>query len=94
MDGRGRRPERRPAPGRGDRTFARAIGRVAEEMGESLRRAAVSPNIRQRLERRACAVIPMPGAGCWSTHPHIPVHLGSLGLLRPSGDGGRRSPAG
>ncbi|MDQ7087981.1 MAG: hydantoinase B/oxoprolinase family protein [Acidobacteriota bacterium] len=58
--------------------FARAIGRVAEEMGESLRRTAVSPNIRQRLDY-SCAVLDAEGRLLVNA-PHIPVHLGSLGL--------------
>jgi N-methylhydantoinase B len=49
---------------------------VAEEMGVTLRRAAFSPNIRERLDF-SCAVFD-PSARMVAQAAHIPVHLGSM----------------
>src|SRR5688572_20874712 len=49
---------------------------VAEEMGETLRRTAFSPNIRERLDY-SCAVFDA-GGRMIAQAAHIPVHLGSM----------------
>lgn len=50
---------------------------VAEQMGEVLRRTAVSTNIRERLDF-SCAVFDADG-GLVANAPHMPVHLGAMG---------------
>ena len=58
--------------------FVGRLTAVAEQMGEVLRRTALSTNIKERLDF-SCAVL--DGAGRLVVNaPHIPVHLGSLGL--------------
>ncbi len=49
---------------------------VAEQMGEVLRRTALSTNIRERLDF-SCAIFD-PAAGLVANAPHIPVHLGAM----------------
>lgn len=56
--------------------FASRITAVCEEMGAVLRRAAFSPNIRDRLDF-SCAVFDADGA-LSAQAAHIPVHLGSM----------------
>ncbi|HEX7026069.1 MAG TPA: hydantoinase B/oxoprolinase family protein, partial [Gammaproteobacteria bacterium] len=56
--------------------FAGRINAVCEEMGAQLRRAAFSPNIRDRLDF-SCAVFDEHGELC-AQAAHIPVHLGSM----------------
>ena len=56
--------------------FASRIQAVCDEMGAMLRRAAFSPNIRDRLDY-SCAVFDRRGALC-AQAAHIPVHLGSM----------------
>jgi len=56
--------------------FASRLDAVCEEMGLVLRRAAFSPNIRDRLDF-SCAVFDAGGALC-AQAAHIPVHLGSM----------------
>ena len=56
--------------------FASRLDAVCEEMGVVLRRAAVSPNIRDRLDF-SCAVFDADGLLC-AQAAHIPVHLGSM----------------
>lgn len=56
--------------------FASRIEAVCEEMGAALRRAAFSPNIRDRLDF-SCAVFDAQGELC-AQAAHIPVHLGSM----------------
>ncbi len=56
--------------------FASRIEAVCEEMGAVLRRAAFSPNIRDRLDF-SCAVFDTVGELC-AQAAHIPVHLGSM----------------
>lgn len=51
---------------------------VVEEMGVLLQRTAISTNIRERLDY-SCAVLDAEGR-LISSAPHIPVHLGALGL--------------
>jgi 5-oxoprolinase (ATP-hydrolysing) len=50
---------------------------IAEQMGEALRRAAVSTNIKERQDY-SCGVLDPDGV-LVSSAPHIPVHLGALG---------------
>ena len=56
--------------------FASRISAVCDEMGAVLRRAAFSPNIRDRLDY-SCAVFDPQGQLC-AQAAHIPVHLGSM----------------
>lgn len=56
--------------------FASRIEAVCDEMGAALRRAAFSPNIRDRLDF-SCAVFDTQGELC-AQAAHIPVHLGSM----------------
>ncbi|MEW6646204.1 MAG: hydantoinase B/oxoprolinase family protein [Pseudomonadota bacterium] len=56
--------------------FASRIEAVCDEMGAALRRAAFSPNIRDRLDF-SCAVFDAAGELC-AQAAHIPVHLGSM----------------
>ncbi|MBW2276178.1 MAG: hydantoinase B/oxoprolinase family protein, partial [Deltaproteobacteria bacterium] len=58
--------------------FTHRFETIAREMGESLRRTAVSTNIKERLDF-SCAVLDSDGELVVNA-PHIPVHLGSLGL--------------
>lgn len=51
---------------------------VAEQMGQILNRTAISPSIRERMDF-SCAVYDQEGR-LVSNAPHIPVHLGSMGL--------------
>jgi len=55
--------------------FSSRISSLCDEMGAVLRRAAFSPNIRDRLDY-SCAVFDPPGQLC-AQAAHIPVHLGS-----------------
>src|SRR3981081_1026897 len=56
--------------------FKSATHSVAEEMGAALRRAAFSPNIKERRDY-SCAVF--DGAGqVLAMGDHMPVHLGSM----------------
>jgi N-methylhydantoinase B len=56
--------------------FTSRMSAVCEEMGAQLRRAAFSPNIRDRLDF-SCAVFDPHGELC-AQAAHIPVHLGSM----------------
>jgi N-methylhydantoinase B len=56
--------------------FSSRIEAVCEEMGAVLRRAAFSPNIKDRLDF-SCAVFDAEGQLC-AQAAHIPVHLGSM----------------
>ena len=58
--------------------FTHRFEAVAREMGEMLRRTAVSVNVKERLDF-SCAVLD-PAGFLVVNAPHIPVHLGSLGL--------------
>jgi len=57
--------------------MANRFSAIAEQMGEVLRRTAVSTNIRDRLDY-SCAVFD-PEGGLVANAPHIPVHLGAMG---------------
>lgn len=50
---------------------------IAEQMGRTLQRTAVSPNIKERLDF-SCALFDARG-GLVANAPHIPVHLGAMG---------------
>jgi N-methylhydantoinase B len=56
--------------------FSSRIAAVCEEMGVVLQRAALSPNIKDRLDF-SCAVFDPQGLLC-AQAAHIPVHLGSM----------------
>lgn len=58
--------------------FRRRFEGVVEEMGELLRRTALSTNIKERLDF-SCAFLDSRGFLVVNA-PHIPVHLGALGL--------------
>ncbi len=58
--------------------FTHRFETVVREMGEQLRRTAVSVNIKERLDF-SCAMLDADGHLVVNA-PHIPVHLGSLGL--------------
>lgn len=58
--------------------FSHRFETLAREMGETLRRTAVSTNVKERLDF-SCALIDASGELVVNA-PHIPVHLGSLGL--------------
>jgi 5-oxoprolinase (ATP-hydrolysing) len=71
----------------GPRTRARAVEEelfvqrflaLVEEMGEQLRRTSLSVNIRERLDF-SCALLDA-GGELVANAPHIPVHLGAMGL--------------
>ncbi|BBD73562.1 5-oxoprolinase [Sulfodiicoccus acidiphilus] len=49
---------------------------VAEEMGVALKRSALSPNIRERMDH-SCAIVDVQGR-IVAQAEHIPVHLGSF----------------
>ena len=58
--------------------FSRRFMSVAENMGARLQRTSVSVNIKERLDF-SCALLDARGY-LVANAPHIPVHLGSLGL--------------
>jgi len=56
--------------------FRNRFSSIAEQMGEILRKTAVSTNIKERLDF-SCAVFDETG-GLVANAPHIPVHLGAM----------------
>ncbi len=58
--------------------FTSRFSAVVREMGEMLRRTALSTNVKERLDF-SCALLDRTGRLVVNA-PHIPVHLGSLGL--------------
>jgi len=58
--------------------FTHRFAHIAAEMGEMLRRTAVSTNVKERLDF-SCALLD-PRGDLVVNAPHIPVHLGALGL--------------
>jgi N-methylhydantoinase B len=56
--------------------FRHALAGVAEEMGVALRRAAYSPNIKERAD--CSAAVFDPGGQMVAQAEHIPVHLGAM----------------
>ncbi|MEO8503718.1 MAG: hydantoinase B/oxoprolinase family protein [Acidobacteriota bacterium] len=57
--------------------FTHRFGALAAEMGEMLRRTAISTNVKERLDF-SCALLDASGSLVVNA-PHIPVHLGALG---------------
>lgn len=58
--------------------FTNRFTSIAEEMGEMMRRTALSVNVKERLDF-SCALLNARGELVVNA-PHIPVHLGALGL--------------
>jgi 5-oxoprolinase (ATP-hydrolysing) len=58
--------------------FTHRFAAIARQMGERLQRTAVSTNVKERLDF-SCAVLDAEGELVVNA-PHIPVHLGALGL--------------
>lgn len=58
--------------------FTHRFAAIARQMGEMLRRTAVSTNVKERLDF-SCALLDAEGELVVNA-PHIPVHLGALGL--------------
>lgn len=56
--------------------FSGRLKAICEEMGYTLQRSALSPNIKDRLDF-SCAIFDAKGEIC-SQAAHIPVHLGSM----------------
>ena len=56
--------------------FSSRLSAICDEMGAVLRRAAFSPNIKDRLDY-SCAIFDPQGQLC-AQAAHIPVHLGSM----------------
>ncbi|MCW9709092.1 hydantoinase B/oxoprolinase family protein [Fodinibius salsisoli] len=69
--------EQRPEAARLE-LFTNRFSTIATEMGEMLRRTAVSVNVKDRLDF-SCALL-NPEGELVVNAPHIPVHLGALGL--------------
>ncbi len=58
--------------------FAHRFSALAREMGDMLERTALSTNVKERLDF-SCALLG-PGGELVVNAPHIPVHLGAMGL--------------
>ncbi|WP_309380478.1 hydantoinase B/oxoprolinase family protein [Cerasicoccus frondis] len=58
--------------------FTNRFRQIVEEMGVQLERTAVSTNVKERLDF-SCALLDAQGR-LIANAPHIPVHLGALGL--------------
>ncbi len=58
--------------------FTQRFAAIADAMGEQLRRTSFSVNVKERLDF-SCAILD-PAAMLLVNAPHIPVHLGSLGV--------------
>jgi 5-oxoprolinase (ATP-hydrolysing) len=58
--------------------FTQRFGAIAREMGELLQRTSLSTNVKERLDF-SCALLDPEGRLVVNA-PHIPVHLGALGL--------------
>ena len=58
--------------------FSRRFMSIAENMGAMLQRTSVSVNVKERLDF-SCALLDTDGY-LVANAPHIPVHLGSLGI--------------
>ncbi|HVT15010.1 MAG TPA: hydantoinase B/oxoprolinase family protein [Thermoanaerobaculia bacterium] len=71
--------------------FTHRFAAVARQMGERLQRTAVSTNVKERLDF-SCALLDAAGELVVNA-PHIPVHLGALGLcVRKLADAVRMEP--
>ncbi|KAI9729150.1 MAG: hypothetical protein M1834_007057 [Cirrosporium novae-zelandiae] len=57
-------------------TFGHRFMSIAEQMGRTLQKTAVSINIKERLDF-SCAIFG-PDGGLVANAPHVPVHLGSM----------------
>lgn len=58
--------------------FTNRFRGIVEEMGEQLRRTALSTNVKERMDY-SCALLDSEGK-LIANAPHIPVHLGAMGL--------------
>ncbi|MCI0675486.1 MAG: hydantoinase B/oxoprolinase family protein [Phycisphaerales bacterium] len=58
--------------------FSNRLTAIADEMGQMLERTAISTNVKERLDF-SCAVLDAEGDLVVNA-PHIPVHLGALGM--------------
>ena len=58
--------------------FSNRFQQIAEEMGAQLQKTAFSVNVKERLDF-SCGILD-PQAQLIANAPHIPVHLGSLGM--------------
>ncbi|MCA9287372.1 MAG: hydantoinase B/oxoprolinase family protein, partial [Phycisphaerales bacterium] len=58
--------------------FVASLTAIADDMGEMLRRTALSVNVKERLDF-SCALL-SPEGELLVNAPHIPVHLGAMGL--------------
>jgi 5-oxoprolinase (ATP-hydrolysing) len=58
--------------------FTSRFEAIAKEMGEMIQRTAISTNVKERMDF-SCAVLDSD-AELIANAPHIPVHLGSIGL--------------
>lgn len=58
--------------------FAARLEAIATAMGEQLRRTAFSANVKERLDY-SCAILDAGGT-LLSNAPHLPVHLGAMGI--------------
>lgn len=56
--------------------FGHRFMSIAEQMGRTLKKTAVSTNIKERLDF-SCAIF-SPDSGLVANAPHVPVHLGSM----------------
>jgi 5-oxoprolinase (ATP-hydrolysing) len=61
-----------------EKLFAHRFEALVGEMGEQLRRTSVSTNVKERLDF-SCALLD-PLGELVANAPHIPVHLGAMGL--------------
>ena len=68
--------------------FSNRVSSICDEMGVVLRRAAFSPNIKERLDF-SCALFG-PDGGLFAQAAHIPVHLGSMAFAMADIVGGRQ----
>jgi len=71
-------PEKNLAPEAELELFSRRFMGIAENMGAMLQHTSVSVNVKERLDF-SCAVVDADGY-LVANAPHIPVHLGSLGI--------------
>jgi len=58
--------------------FTHRFEAIAQDMGEMLRRTALSTNVKERMDF-SCAVLDRNGM-LVANAPHIPVHLGAIGM--------------
>jgi len=72
-----RAASREPPQSVTEELFTQRFQAIVEEMGEQLRRTALSVNVRERLDF-SCALLD-PDGELVANAPHIPVHLGALG---------------